>query len=253
MQLQNGDNMSLKNIRKKPEFIKGIGDIYPIEVKDYDDFQECANILYISKNHFQDGEKYPLLDLVIFGFKEEERKENISNLEKLFTLTLHKEVFFIMLENNTYGFIVNNREFDENSEVNVITNENYEQLRSVIMKQNIMHEQKVFKNPLVQQWANTVIESKAKNSVKISMEDMLTTVSVVKCKDYDELDNYSIYQVYADFYRIRKMKSYDSSVLFRTVSNDVKIEDFAEDLDLYHNPYDDLFVSNNKLNKFNKK
>src|SRR3972149_6816608 len=105
---------------------------------------------------------------------------------------------------------------------------------------------------LVQEWANKVLESRSRNSTKISIEDIITTVSVYKGKDYSELLNYTIYQIYADFYRIRKMKKYDTDTLFATVSSEkFTIEDFAEEINMFKSPYDDLFVSSDKLNKLN--
>jgi hypothetical protein len=48
------------------------------------------------------------------------------------------------------------------------------------------------------------------------------------------------------------MKKYDTDIIFRSVSDKVTVEDFAESVNLFHNPYDDLFVDKGKLSKLNK-
>ena len=129
---------------------------------------------------------------------------------------------------------------------NKIDYSNYEKLRLVVMNQNIMIEPKIYKTEIMNKWAQKALIAKQKNAPKITLEDMLTTISTETGKHYWDLDNYSIYQIYSDFYRIRKRINYETSVRYKCSMNfdpnSVTIEDFAESLDLYHNPYDDLFV-----------
>ena len=97
------------------------------------------------------------------------------------------------------------------------------------------------------------MKAKQKNSPKITLEDIVSTVSVGCGKHYSDLQNYSIYQLYSDFYRLRKIVEHDASVHFLcAAAKDLKLQDFAESLDLYHNPYDDLFVDSSKLSGLNK-
>ena len=241
---------NLKYLFAQPDYIEGIGNIYPIQLKDYDKFQECSNILYISKNHFAEIDT-PLLALIFLsvehlGYKPDDL---ILIFEKLFSLVLRKTV--LLHSNNENIWFQTKNKLETETEDNIIINFfNYDELRSTIMKQNLIFEQKIYKNKLVQEWANKVLESRSKNSAKISIEDIITTVSVYKSKNYDELMEYSIYQIYADFYRIRKMKKYDTDTLFATVAEKITIEDFAEEINMFKSPYDDLFVSSDKLNKF---
>lgn len=232
---------SLQNILGQPHFIEGIGDVYPIKIKDYDLFQSCSYPLYYSKAHFKESDKYPLLDLVIYGSGD---ASITQALETLFSLVLKKNVFFVS-NDPQYGFVI-----DEN---HVITNLNYDLLRLTIMKQNILFEQKVYENPLVQQWAEKVLKARSKNGAKIGIEEILSTVSVIKGVSYEELAEQTYYQLYADFQRINKIKSYEASIqaALTVGSKDVKIEHFAEEVNMYENPYDNLFVSSGKLNNLN--
>jgi hypothetical protein len=248
---------SLKNIFNKPILVEGVGSIYPVKLKDYDDFEETSDLLYISRNHFASND-IPLLALM-FGsasqllkldktIEEEFTPEEAINklldkFIKLFSIVTNSEVSFIS-GNNMEGFLIGISGF--------ISTHNYDIVREIIMRQNLMFEQKVFKNKKVQEWANKVLETKSKNQPKIDMEEMLSTVSIFTGKHYWDLENYTIYQIYSDFYRIRKMKSYDVSAMARCQGHDIEIDDFAEDLDIYKNPYDDLFVDSGKLNKYAK-
>lgn len=231
--------MTLDNILGKPQYIEGIGLIYPVKIKDYDQFLDYVHVLYPSKAHFNEL-NYPLLDLVLHGLGEQNA---IPIFEKLFSLVFKKEVSFLS-DGGRYGFLI-----DEN---HAITNINYDKVREIIMKQNIVHEQKVYKDPLVQKWAMKAMEARAKNAIKMSLEDMLTTVSVFKGVSYDVLAEQTYYQLYSDFQRISKIKSYDSTILFKCAgAKDISLEYFAEDLELYKSPYEDLFKSKDKLNKLN--
>lgn len=241
--------MTLNYIFGKPKYLVGIGEIFPIRLNDLDEFNEVSGLLYISRNHFESN-NIPLLDLLFLSADHlKTTKENIVlSLEKLFSLVLRKDVFFVVDKRDDdaisrYSFFID--------EHHSISNKNYDELRQIVMKQNLMFEQKVFKDKIVQEWANKVIEAKSKNSAKITTEDIITTVSVYKGIDYDKLKDYTIYQLYADFYRVRKIKKHESDIIFRSVSDKVTIEDFAEEIQMFKNPYDDLFVSKSKLSKLN--
>ena len=240
---------SLKHIFAQPEHIEGIGDIYPIKLKDYDKFQECSNLLYISKKHFQECD-IPLLGLIFMsaeqlGIKEEDL---ILSFEKLFSLVLRKT---ISLHSNNENFWFQDKIESEMKYNTIINFFNYDELRTIIMKQNLIFEPKVYKDPLVQEWANKVLESRSKNSVKITIEDFITTVKNFGGLTYEQLMEQTIYQLYADFYRIGKFKQFEQTSLFATVSMEkISIEHFAQSLDMWKSPYDNLFVDSSKLDKF---
>lgn len=237
--------MSLKYIRGKPDFVEGVGDIYPVKIKDYDDFNEVSYLLNISKEHFTVSD-LPLLKLIIFyassgGFDLESM---VKDYEKLFSIVLRKKVIFTIKVNGDFKFVI-----DEFQNINC---DNYDEVREIIMKQNLIFAPKVYKNKLVQQWAEKALQAKMKNAPKITMEDMLSTISNHSGKSYEELDEATIYQVYTDFYRIRKDKNYETAIIAKSLGADMPIEDYAESLDLFKSPYDDIFVEKDKLNKLNK-
>ena len=239
----------LKYIFAQPDYVEGIDKdnpicIYPVRLKDYDKFSEVSHLLHISKNHFENIE-YPLLLLIFSSFPHLQltQEELVKKLEDIFSITTRQDVKFIS-NGQIEGFIIGNS--------NIITIYNYEEIRNIILKQNLIHEQKIYKTKIMNDWAQKALKAKQKNASKILMEDIITTVSVGTGKNYSDLENYTIYQIYSDFYRLRKMVEYDTNVQFKCVGADLKLDDYAEDLDIFHNPYDDLFVSSDKLGGLNK-
>ncbi|TBL76391.1 hypothetical protein EYB31_19765 [Paenibacillus thalictri] len=233
---------SLKFIFARPEWVAGAGDVYPIKLKDYDSFLECNQILYFSKAHFGEHfQSFALLDLLMYAIPDDELA---VTMVKLLSLVFRKEVIFQSQENEYYFRI------DEKGRVD---HSNYEQVRMVIMQQNLMFEQKIFKNKLAQEWAGKVLEAKSKGGVKITLEDMITTVSALTGKTYEQLAEQSIYQLSADFKRIVKDKDYHTNIAqICAGASGVTIRHFAEQIDMFENPYDSLFVDKNKLTNLNK-
>ena len=234
---------SVKYILQQPDYIEGVGYIYPVKVKDYDTFMQVHTVLYINKNHFEVKEEFKdklqILDLIMIS-DFEGKEDIIKNFETLFSLTLKKDVYFMSNENN-YGFII-----DEGHRIDRI---NYDQVRTIIMKQNLIFEQKVYKDPLVQEWAMRTIEARRKNSIKVTIEDMITTVSKTG-KSYETIGEQSIYQLYADFKRYSKDKEYDTSITLKAAGAEkVSVNHFAEFINMFEDPYSDLFVKKDKLSK----
>ena len=238
--------MSLKYIFGKPSFIDGVGNIYPVRMKDWDEFEENIRPLLLTKKHFQIEEDVPLLDLIVaVGFQE---YIIINNLENIFKIVLRTENVAFVFDEQRYAFIIN--------EESAIHSRNYDEVRKIIMHQNLLFEPKVYKSKVMQEWAEKVLEARRKNAPNITLEEKITTIAAFNGKHYWDLEEYTIYQIEAEFARICAFKNYDtSSHLFaRDYVNpaDIKLDHFAEKIDLFKNPYDDLFKSKDKLKNINK-
>jgi hypothetical protein len=237
--------MKLNHILAKPQLVEDAGYIYPIRLKDWDEFEDNCNPLLITKKHFQIEEDIPLLDLLIFGINDE---QIIGNLETIFKLVLRVEQVSFIYDDERYCFIAN-----ENS---IIHSQNYEEVRRIILEQNLLFEPKVYKDPLMQKWAEKVLEARRKNAPNITLEDKVSTIAAFNGKHYWDLQEYTIYQIEMEFARICAIKHYDqeSHLFGRDYVNpaDIKINHFAEKIDMFKNPYDDLFKSKDKLKNINK-
>jgi len=233
--------------------------IYPIKLKYYEEFSKYAGILYLSKNHFDENFRhFDLLELLFISHQDLGFTIDsfIDNFCKLFNFVTLRDVSFSEQDS---GFIFYDDIYNENENIKVkkvINQSNYEQLRDVIMRQNLIIEKKIYKTKLMTEWVEKAMRAKQKTAAKITLEDVVSTISVGCGKHYWELEDYTIYQIYSDFYRLGKIIEHDITVQFKCSQNydptSISIENYSESLDLYHNPYDDLFVSSDKLSGLNK-
>ncbi|MDT0160274.1 hypothetical protein [Bacillus sp. AG4(2022)] len=233
--------MSLANILQKPSQIDLIGDVYPVRVKDWDEFESYLSILMISKKHFNKDLDIPLLTGIVINLRDEPIVEVLCGIFNILTRTDSFTMEY--LEDSVYF---------ENKNKQIICDSNYDLLREVALHQNIIFEPKIYKDPLMARWAEKALEAKSKNAANITFEDMITTIATYSSKHYWDIENYSIYQLKAEFQRITRLKVYDTNSLTYGNSNvnpsEVKLDHFAESFDLYADPYKDLFKSKENLN-----
>lgn len=231
--------MSVDHILGRSCAVEGAGQIHPIRLVDYDEFSANSDVLNISRQAFQRND-FLLLDLIIFGLQD---SAIVKQLEKVLSLVLKKPIVLAAdVNGNMYGFV------DDQGNV-CVTNETYDRVREVIMQQNLLFEPKMFNDPLAQEWANKVLRARAKGST-MTIEDMVTTVHVYSGISYKEIEQYTIYQLYASFNRLTLLKGYDTGIALKIAGAEkMEVKHYAERLEMFRNPYEDLFVQRDKLGK----
>ncbi|MFS1518500.1 hypothetical protein V1503_18865 [Bacillus sp. SCS-151] len=238
---------TLQDIFAKPIEIKDIGSLHPIKMIDYDTFIECSNILLLNSNNFDVDkvkeihdyhEELKLLDIMTLELgREGFLPTMLKLLSRLFSIVLQKKMKF---GNGHKGV-----HFYSKDSTTIINRDNYEEIRKTILQQNLLFEPKVYKDKLVQEWAKMVLDQRAKNSIKMTTEDSITTIAAFSGKHYWDLENYTIYQIKAEFARINKLKNYDTMVAFKCAGDDKsKLNHYAESTDIDKHPQDELFVKN---------
>lgn len=233
---------SVKYIFGFPEYVEDIGNVYPIRMKDYDEFMSVAGLLQINDKRIpRDIDELKEISLFEYLILQCEHFQEVKdNFIKLFSLVLRENVQY---DNNYFVFYTDN---------GVIHKDNYEILRKTIMKQNLIFEPRIFKNPLVQKWAESVIKARQKNAIKMTVEDMITTVHIYAGISYNEILEYTIYQLNASFNRINKFKDFDIKVTFQAAGAEkIKLNHYAEEVNMFKNPYDDLFKKQNEFKNIN--
>lgn len=234
--------MSLNNILGKPTEVNGFGNIYPVKLKDWDEFEENLNPIILSKGHLllNIEDDIPLLDRLILGLQDD---KVINALCKVFNIITYSKSYSLYTGENTYEF--------RNENNQIINSKTYELIRPIILRQNILFEPKIYKNPAVAQWAAKVLEARAKNAPNVTLEDKLSTVSIMTGKHYWDLEEYTMFQLSYEFNRICKIKNYETqSLMFVNPYADLskfKLEHFAENVDMYEDPYKDIFKSKDQL------
>lgn len=241
--------MSKLDILGLPRECEGVGNVYPVRLFEEDKFYDNYHFLMLGKKHFgiDDDNDIDNIDLLTILFvhyiknskDDESIKLEFEKMKVIFSIVLREEMNYIISEN---GII-----FFNEKQNRIINKDNYEKVRHIIMKQNLLFEQKVYKDPLVQKWAMKALEAKQKGN-NLTDEAMITTISVLGGKSYDEIKNMTIYQFKAEFYRIMAIKDYDTSVIFATVAgSDGKMPHYTDQTDFDKNPYEGLFKKNNNL------
>jgi hypothetical protein len=245
---------SLDNILSRPKFVESVGYIYPVIIKDYDEFMENANVISYTYDHFdldelsnvfeQPKENIKLLDLITIVSRQTGTfEQTFNNLKTVFSIVLRSDVNFAVRENGVVFY-------NDNS---YIDRSNYDEIRKIIMGQNLIFSPKIYKSAIVQEWANKVIAARAESAVDIRLEDMLSTISIVTGKHYWDLEKYSYYQIKTEFARIGKDKAYHTNVAYQCAGAEkVSIEHYAENAGIDMNPYDDIFVDSKKNSKLDK-
>lgn len=246
---------STNNIFAKPTLINDL-EIYPVLMNDYEEFMGCANIITYTYDHFNleeiskflkiPVEEIKLLDLVqLVALQTETSEETFDSLANMLSIVLRTTVDYGLSENNIY--------FHSAEGQLLVNRDNYDELREIVMYQNLIFTPKVFKNKITQIWADKVLKAQAKNSANINSEAIITTISILIGKSYEEILNYSYYQVRATFDRICKLKNFDAtSIMFANpYAKDIKQEHFAETIEMHKDPYADIFKDENKASKLN--
>ncbi len=237
---------SLKYIFRRPEHVEGLGEIHPIKLKDYDEFVQYATVLQVSKKTMKldEDDSVSNFDLLLGCIAQDE--SILYFVTGLLNLVTGKHFHFSTEENRVV--------FTDTDYSVKLSYDNYDAFRDTVMKQNLIFEKKVYKNPAVQKWADKVMEARSKNSIKVTTEDMITTVHAITGTSFEVIENYTIYQLKAVFERVSKVKDYDTSIQARLAGNDkTDVQPYMAELNMFKNPYDDLFVDKGKkLSKFNQ-
>lgn len=237
---------SVKYILGSSEYIKGVGDIHPIKLKNYDTFMNVAGVLQISEQALPEelkDEGLTLFDFVMIHAMQ--NQDLLMNMKKLLSLVAKKEFEFVSNDKQV-GLISDDGE-------SILVSANYNDFRKLVMKQNLIYEKKIYKDKLVQEWADRVLEARRKSSIKMSIEDMITTVHAYTGISFNELSEYTLYQLNSVFNRITKIKNYDVGISMKCAGAEkVQIEHFAEELNLFKNPYEDVFKDSSKNSNLNK-
>ena len=234
--------MSLNNIFARPEVVDGIV-LYPVSLENYDEFASCSRFLYLSKDNF--GETpYSLMELMISVYENlgETFDSHLTKICKTFEIVTKGQVGFVSNPDMPYFSVGDN----------IISEVNYDNIRDVIMKQNLIFTPKKYEDQIVQEWVDKALAVRNRKN-KMTIEDMITTVKSYQGISYSEIEKQSIYQLYADFYRICKMLNFEQSSLFASAGAEkITIEYFAANINLLveSDPYKDIFMDGSFLNQF---
>lgn len=207
-----------------------LGECHFLKVSDYPDYFMDLQTISLTKNH------------LISKYKEFNKKEKdllleqaIEEMEKadLFTLALSipelQEAYLTLFT----------KVFDSEDVFFEITKESegFYYYRNLVMEMNCMKEEKINPNPEIQKAIERSRRVKGAEGDSLQFADIVTSCVGYNGLSYKDINEFTVYQLYATFYRIAQIKNYDTSTLFATVAEKVQIDSWSKHIDLFAEDY----------------
>lgn len=195
-----------------------IGQCNFIKVKEYPDIAMLLNHLLITKQH--------IINIYLEYPEKKNILEHIKNIslyqiikESIDVLPVYKYVFdFLFRDTNV---------FDR------VTEETFDYYRYLILGMNGLKEEIINPNPEIQKWIEKSIRYKASLQDPLYFEDQVSSVVGFNGITYDDVNEMTLYQLAVTFQRIARIKNYDTTMLFKTVSTEkMDVEQWFGHIDL---------------------
>jgi hypothetical protein len=199
-------------------------DIYPIKVAKWKKFQKYISYLIMSREHYKITEDQPFLQCIIVNMMQVYNNKEYPQDDNL-KLQLINYIFkqlcdmFSIVTRTTITY-ENNSELGDcfvNHDKKILIHEkNFDTIRQVILKQNILFEPIIYKSKLKEKWAQSVARGRAKKNKGLSLAEMISIVREGLKISYEEINELNIFQLYVDFYRHDNTKIYETITLLKT-------------------------------------
>ena len=111
----------------------------------------------------------------------------------------------------------------------------FPKIRELILLMNCMKEEQINPNPEIQAAIERSKRVKARdNGEELKFSDLVSSVAMMGGFTYQQINEFTIYQLYMSFRRIANFKNYDTSTLFATVpGSKAKIESWSKHINLF--------------------
>ena len=158
----------------------------------------------------------------------------IKDLEELFSIICREEIKFDIEKDGNICF--------SNKENSIqITNKNFNILRQIVLKQNAIHEPKIFENEIEKELTEEWIKRKNEEN-KGGIEGIGEKMNLITCstsKTYESLEHENLLQFNCDYFRCINNMNFIVTSMFRTVSDKISIVNYTDEIikQLYSNPY----------------
>lgn len=232
--------------------------VFPTKVCEYKTFQKYIKYILCSKKHFNIKEDYEnsLLKIIIYShirlLQEDPSTFNsdlvhqqniiVKELEELFSMVCREEIK-ISDDDKTYSFV------DTSGKV-IIDEDNFDMIREVLLKLNMMFEPKIYESEIEKKWEEKAMIARSRNnSQDFDFADIITIVSCSTGKSYQEISEQNTIQLYSDFFRCTNTESSLRTTIFQSVDSDFKGVNFTKSIVgmLFRNPYDGIWTDKSSL------
>lgn len=225
--------------------------LYPIKVKDYDIFMKYISYILYSKKHLKLDKNINLMEYVIAQHITQYSNSSnginhevclnvvVDDLENLFSLICRQSIKLDIdnIENNGVCFTNQDKTIH-------INKDNFNKLRRIVLKQNVINEPKIFSDKfeekIAQRWLDAQNE-KNKNALQ-GFGEMANFISCNTSKSYDMLENENVLQLKADYHRcINNLNSQYTTIL--KTAYETTIVGFTDEVisEIYKDPYEGMW------------
>lgn len=213
-----------------------IGKVHFLKVKEYPDY--FLDLHTVALTHLQLVYKY--IDMnktgVLTGF-----------IEQLKMVSLFDAVTSIEELNDAYARLFT-KVFQGEHWADKINKDNFNYYRNLVLEMNCVKEEKINPNPEIQRAIERSKRVKAMEGEKLEFSDICSSCVGFNGLTYNDLNDFTIYQLYMTYYRIGQIKNYDTSTLFATVSTEkINIESWSKHINLFQE--ESHFITEEKFKK----
>lgn len=231
--------MNLNRVRTycgEPTEVERAGFIYPVKLLEWDEFIKLAGRFLMTNDLFLRRRLSLSEDIKLFDFitinaiiSSEDGYSGLREMEKLFSIAFRTEVK-VGLRGKTKGrevyFTVDKK--------GIIDKNNYEEVRKVIMEQNLLFDPVVAKNERSQEIIDKAIEKLQGGKPPMDIEAMVVMVSLFKNININEM---TYYQLRADYEMISKMEQNRAIPIYRVNGAEIDLNNLTEEMSIHKNPY----------------
>lgn len=244
----------------KPCLFENYLALYPIRIQDRKEFYKYATFIVLSAEHYKIDEDEQSLLLTALtnhmgSLNNNKYPEEKEQIDKLFTKATNDfiELFRIITRGQILQVALNQEEqryvFVNENGLPIITDWNFNAIRHIILKQNLMFEPTIYEDPDVAFWAEKAKKARIKQNINFGEWEKINIVSCNKQISYDCIrDNYNILQLESDYHRIMKNKSVEDVNAWRKVCDEKGAKklpniNYTDSIfqELYKNPEESLW------------
>ena len=232
----------------KPCEVMGVP-LYPIKVKDYEEYLTYATYLIFSKKHLgiEKIKELDLLNVLIVQMAKAKDSEQTVLLEvcRLFSMLTHRNITWRISFENGYEFI-------DDEQTLIINKDNFNRIRTTVLKMTLLKEPKIFERETDKKWYEKALKAREKNNPNLELGEIVLVVSQDMKYTIEQVLDMNIFQLYSYYTRIGQIYECETTRLFATVSDKVKMSPFAKKIfeDLYKDHDKDLDIKGDTFTKF---
>ena len=239
----------LKDYLGRYEEVGGIK-LYPVRVLDWEEFQPLSSQFLLYGYDFLDyrlgaDENTLLFDLMISIITNDilngsrEQCQALKNFERMFSIVVRNKCELMLDKSGNDWWI----EFEDDGEKKKINRGNYDELRDVIMRQNLIHEPLIVEDKYSQELIDKQIQTLSRGGSKSDLESMIAYVCNLKGIDANEMSDYSYYRLRCDVEMWQRIETNRAIHIYRSQGAKVNTINEFKEFDCHKNPFgwDSLF------------